>query len=182
MNHQPFENWLLSDEPLSQDNADELDTHLEHCENCRELKNSWSDVVDLFQDVPDVEPLPGFAVRWQERLSFEHQIEKIVRHRWQSIIVLILIGNVIAGLVFLLSTQLFSTFETPLSLLLTGVYRLASFVTFFNAIQNIFFTLLRTATSVVPVGLWVVIGVGLVGSCAIWIISLTSLNVLRRRI
>jgi len=184
MNHQPFEDWLLSEEPLSQKNANALDVHLENCETCRELKNSWSEVVDFFQDIPEVEPMPGFASRWQERLSFEQReikISQTIQQRWQSIIVLILIGNVIAGLVFLLSTQFSSTFDTPISLLLSGVYRLASFVSFLNSIQNIFLTLIRTAVSVVPVGLWVTLGIGLVGVCAIWIISLTSLTMLQRR-
>jgi hypothetical protein len=181
MNHQPFENWLLSEEPLSPENENALEAHLEVCNTCRELNDAWLEVVDLFQDVPDVEPMPGFVSRWQDRLAVERQMELTVRNRWQSIIVLILIGNVIAGLVFLLSTQFLTTFDTPVSLFLTGVYRLASLVSFVNAFQNIFATLFRAITSVVPVWVWAVLGAGLVGSCATWIISITSLSVLPRR-
>lgn len=181
MNHQPFENWLLSEDILSPENMSALQDHLETCDHCRELQSAWTGVLDLFQDVPDIEPAPGFVNRWQARLEVERQIELSIRHRWQSIIMLILTGNVIVGLVVLLGTQFLTTFDTPLELVFSGVYRLASIVTFINMVQNIFITLYRTITSIVPVGLWAVLGLGLVGSSAIWMISLKSLSVLPRR-
>ena len=181
MNHQPFENWLLSEEPLPPDDTLALEEHLEICQHCQNLQGAWSGVVDLFQDVPDMEPAPGFMVRWQDRLTIEKQVEISVRYRWQSMIMLILIANVIAGLVVLLGTQFMTTFDSPLSLLLSGVYRLASFVAMINAVQNFALTLFRTITSVVPAGIWAVLGIGLVGSVATWIISITSLAVLPRR-
>lgn len=178
MNHQPFENWLLSEDSLSPENASTLRDHLESCDHCRELQAAWTGVVGLFQDVPDFEPAPGFVNRWQARLEVERQVELSVRHRWQSIIMLILIGNVIVGLVVLLGTQFLTTFDKPLELVFSGIYRLASIVTYINAAQNVFITLYKTITSVVPAGLWALMGLGLVGSGAIWIISLKSLSVL----
>lgn len=181
MNHQPFENWLLSEEPLSPENAGALQDHLETCDQCQELQTAWNGVIGLFQDVPVLEPELGFVTRWQERLAVERGVELSIRHRWQSIIMLILVGNVIAALVVLLRTQFLTSFESPLELLLSGVYRIASIVTWVNALQNIFITMFRTLTSVVPVGLWALLGLGLVGSSAVWIVSLTSLSVLPRR-
>lgn len=181
MNHLPFENWLLSEETLTPENELLLQDHLETCDQCRELQASWISVIDLFMDVPEVEPAPGFLSRWQGRLEIDRQIELSVRHRWQSIIMLILIGNVIAGLVVLLSTQFLTTFDTPLDFLLSGVYRLASFVTRLNALENILTTLFRTIINVVPAGWWAVLALGLVGAGATWIISLKSLSVLPRR-
>ena len=84
MNHQPFENWLLSEDTLSPENASALRGHLETCDHCRELQAAWTDVSNLFQDVPDIEPAPGFVNRWQTRLEVERQVELSVRHRWQS--------------------------------------------------------------------------------------------------
>jgi predicted anti-sigma-YlaC factor YlaD len=181
MDHQPFENWILSEEPLSPENTGELETHLEKCDHCRELQNAWSGVIDLFQEVPEVEPLPGFVNRWQERLAVEKHIELFVRQRWQSMIMLILLGNVIAGLVFFLGTEFLTNYDTPLSLVMSGVYRFVSLVTTISAIQNIFLTLFRTITSVVPAGIWAILGMGLIGSGAIWIISIKTLSVLPRR-
>jgi hypothetical protein len=181
MNHQPFENWLLSDEDLSPLDTGALDEHLLTCEHCREIKGAWMGVLDLFQEIPDIEPAPGFVNRWQERLEIDRQIELSVRHRWQSIIMLVLIGNVIAALVVLLGTQFFTTFDSPLAFVLSGIYRFASTMAFINVIQNIFLTLFNTVTSIVPAGIWALLGVGLVGSGAIWVISMTSLSVLPRR-
>jgi hypothetical protein len=181
MNHQPFEDWILSEEPLTPENAGELETHLENCDHCRELQDAWNGVIDLFQGTPEVEPLPGFVNRWQERLAVEKKIELSVRYRWQSIILLILIGNISAGLMFLLGTEFLSNFDSPLSLVMSGIYRFVSLVTTINTIQHIFLTLFRTITSVVPAGIWAILGMGLVGSGAIWIISLKTLSVLPRR-
>jgi len=181
MNHQPFEDWLFNEESLSSEERTALNEHTETCEQCKSLQGAFSGVLSLINDVQEVEPAPGFVSRWQERLAAERQMDLVVRNRWQSMIVLILIGNVLAGLVFLLSTQFFSTFDTPVSLVLSGINRLVSFVTFFNTIQNIFLTLVRTISSVVPTGLWAVLGVGLVGACAIWFVSIASLSALKRR-
>ena len=181
MNHQPFEDWLFTEEPLTIEEQSALNEHVEICKHCKSLQNAFSGVLSLIDDVQEVEPAPGFVSRWQERLAAEHQMDLVVRNRWQSMIVLILIGNVLAGLVFLLSTQFFSTFDTPISLVLSGINRLVSFVTLFNTIQNIFLTLLRTISNIVPSGLWAVLGVGLVGACAIWFISIASLSALKRR-
>lgn len=181
MNHQPFENWLLSEDALDPEDALALEAHLTACDHCRELQHAWSGVTGLFREVPDVAPAPGFVNRFQEHLAVEKQVETSARHRWQSMILLILIGNVIAGLVLLLATQFLSTYESPLSLLLSGVYRLAGFVSTVNMIQNILLTLYRTITSVLPAGIWALLGIGLVGSVATWVISMTSLAVLHRR-
>ena len=181
MNHQPFENWLLSEETLSPEEVSALEEHIESCQHCREIQDAWVGILDLFQEVPAVEPAQGFVNRWQDRLAIDQQVETSVKHRWQSMIMLILIVHAIAGLVFLLGTQFLTTFNSPLSLLLSGVYRLASFVAMFNAVQNFFLTLFRTITSVVPAGIWAFLGIGLVGSVATWIISISSLAVLPRR-
>lgn len=181
MNHQPFETWLLSEETLSPENTGALDAHLETCGHCRALKDSWAGVLDLFTDVPDLDPPSDFVSRWQERLVSEHQMDLSIRHRWQSMIMLILLGNIIAALVFLLGTQFLTTFETPTQVILSFVYRLATFVMVANGFQNLATTLIRTFTSIVPAGIWAILGLGLVGSGAIWIISMKSLSVLPRR-
>jgi len=181
MNHQPFENWLLSEDPLPPENKRELDAHLQTCDQCRDLQEACFGVATLFQDVLELEPAPGFVERWSDRLAIEKRLDQSVRHRWQSIIMLILIVNVIGGLVFLLGSQFLTTFDTPMALLLSGIYRLTSMVTIVNTVQNIFITLFRTIISVVPAGLWAILGVGLIGSGAIWFISITSLYELPRR-
>ncbi len=181
MNHQPFEKWLLSEDPLSPEEKQSLDFHLSTCEQCQELQDSWYGVKDLFLEVPDIEPATGFTNRWLERLKAEKQLSQVGRNRWQSVIMLILFANVITGLVILLATQFLTTFETPLSLVMSGIYRLMTTMALINSIQNISITILRTIFSVVPVGFWALLGLGLIGSVVTWIISITSLSALPRR-
>jgi len=181
MNHQPFETWLLSDETLSPENARTLEAHLQTCEHCQQLQVGWLGVVDLFDGAPDVEPAPGFANRWQTRLEAERQVGLVARYRWQSWILLILIANVVAGLIFLLGTQFLTTFESPTQFVLFWVYRLASTLTFATAVQHIFVTLLRTLNSIVPTGFLVALVAGLGASSVVWIVSITSLAAIPRR-
>jgi predicted anti-sigma-YlaC factor YlaD len=181
MNHQPFDQWLLSDDPLLPEDQSVFEDHLNACQQCRDLQGAWLGVAELFQEVPEVEPAAGFSQRWMARLENEKQMDQVMRHRWQSLILLILFANVITGLVILLGTQFLTTFDTPLSLVMSGIYRLTSTVKMINAIQNISITLLRTIIGVVPTGLWALLGLGLVGSIATWIISILSLSALPRR-
>ena len=181
MNHQPFETWLLSDEPLSPENTSALDEHLKTCQHCQQLQDGWLGVVNLFDDAPDVEPAPGFVTRWQAHLEADRQVGLVARYRWQPWIMLILIANVIAGLVFWLGTQLFTTFESPTQFVLFWIYRLVSTLTFVTTAQNILVTLLRTLTSVVPAGVWIALAAGLGASSVVWVISMASLAAIPRR-
>jgi hypothetical protein len=61
MNHLPFEIWLLSEEPLSTEDSQALQDHLQECEQCSRLREAWSGVEVLFADVPEIEPQPGFV-------------------------------------------------------------------------------------------------------------------------
>ena len=128
MTHQPFETWLLSEEPLLPEDAASLDAHLETCQHCQSLQNSWSGVLNLFGEIPNVEPSPDFMNRWQNKLAQERFLDTKSRHRWQSIIMLILISNVIVGLVFLLGTQFLTSFETPADLILPTIYRFTALI------------------------------------------------------
>ena len=80
MSHQPYESWLLSDEPLDEENQQTLQTHLETCESCRALSNALHNVNGTFAQNPAPTPKPGFTKRWQTRLAIyrqEHQQRKM---------------------------------------------------------------------------------------------------------
>ncbi len=175
MNHQPFEAWLLSDEDLLPEDALALEQHLASCAQCAALQAALSGVDDLFADVSD------FMAHWQETFALDRQIELISRHRWQSVIMLILIGNIIAGLVFLFGTQFLTTFDTPIQIILSWMYRLAAYVSFINGFQNLILTLYRTLTNIVPAGIWAVLATGLTGAFLVWFVTIKSLFVLPRR-
>jgi hypothetical protein len=181
MNHQPFEDWLLSDEPLSSDNHQALQEHLETCEECRELQDSWQGVMSLIESTVPMEPAAGFMDRWQQRLEADRQLALLSRQRWQSWIMLILVANVASLFLFILGAGVFSVFESPVEIILAGVYRLTSVVILLNTFQDILGTLMRTLISVVPIGVWAAFAAGLGASCVVWVVSMTSLLKLTRR-
>jgi len=73
MSHQPFETWLLSDENLDEEQEKALQAHLEGCQQCQQLSQSWTQVQSLISTSSMPEPAPGFSLRWQQRLAVGRQ-------------------------------------------------------------------------------------------------------------
>ncbi|MCS7010439.1 MAG: hypothetical protein N2049_05470 [Anaerolineales bacterium] len=69
MNHQPFEDWLLEETPLSLQQRQALETHLHVCPSCRAL----AEVNRALRITHLVDPPPGFVHRFQIRLAAERR-------------------------------------------------------------------------------------------------------------
>ncbi len=176
MNHQPFETWLLSEEPLSPEQASELAEHLAGCQHCQQVQAAWLSVAQLFSAVPPLDPAPGFVQRWQERLAVDRALSREMRQRWQSWILLIGIANAAAFILVLMGLQFYSTYDSLMEYLLSLVYRGAATLTLITGVQNLFATLLRTIPGIVPLSWWIVLIVLLcVGSLA-WVVALTKIT------
>jgi hypothetical protein len=65
MEHQPFENWILSETPLTPTQALDLDGHIAICTHCRTIKEGMLSVEDLFRSATFESPSPGFAQRFK---------------------------------------------------------------------------------------------------------------------
>ena len=181
MNHQPFEIWLLSDEPLSTDEAQSLQAHLQECEQCRELQTAWKGVGLLFDEVPPMGPAPGFVNRWQTHLEISRQADRLMRQRWQSWILLIAIGNAAAFTLLLTGLLISNTYDSVLEYLLSWVYRGVATLTLLDGIQGVFFTLFRSIPAALPVGVWAILGAVLSLTVLIWIFSIAKLTSMPRR-
>jgi hypothetical protein len=181
MNHQPFENWLLSDDPLSDENEHALREHMANCEQCKEIEDAWLDVTNLFTEIQGVEPAPGFVNRWQVTLETDRAAVKAMRQRWQSWIVLVLIANGAALALLLMGVQLFQTYDSVTDFVLSWVYRAATAMVVASGFQNAFVTLFRTIPGLIPTGWWIGIAITLSVSTLLWIVSMTKLTSLPRR-
>ncbi|HBX69652.1 MAG TPA: hypothetical protein DEH25_09805 [Chloroflexi bacterium] len=181
MNHQPFENWLFSEEPLPENDERTLRNHLADCEQCSSLEDAWLDVANLFETVPEVDPAPGFVNRWQITLEADRVAAKAARQRWQSWILLVLIANGAALALVLTGVQLFRTYGSFSEFVLSWVYRAATLVVIASGIQNVFVTLARTLPILVPTSWWVGIVITLSMSTLLWIVSMAKLTSLPRR-
>ena len=181
MNHQPFENWLLSEDPLPEEDERALRDHLVDCDHCNELEDAWLNVANLFADVPAVGPHPGFVNRWQATLEADKAAVKAMRQRWQSWILLVLIANGAAVVLLSMGVQLFRTYDSVTDWILSWVYKAATAMVLASGFRNAFVTLFRTVPQLIPTGWWIAIAATLTISTVVWIVSMSKLSSLPRR-
>jgi predicted anti-sigma-YlaC factor YlaD len=135
MNHQPFEKWLLADEPPTGEQTLELRNHLRDCPRCRQLEVSWAEVNDLFQNSEQIAPAPGFTTRFQTRLEAQQaRNRRLYRQPW---FLLVLNIGIAAVLLILLGLQLWRAFNSTAQLLLVKAFFLSIVLTIADVVQNI---------------------------------------------
>ena len=79
MSHQPFEDWLFSDEQLNNQQKENMQAHLMQCEQCQSVANALNHVNTTFKNSSNPEPSQGFTQRWFEKLSITREQQKIKR-------------------------------------------------------------------------------------------------------
>ncbi len=154
MNHQPFEEWLLADEPPVGEQAIELREHLRDCPHCRELEASWACVHKLIQTSEQIAPEPGFTDRWQARLQAQQQQAYTRKRHSQPWILFALNFLIAAALLVLLGYQILRAFNSPAQWLLVKAFLLSLILTVVETGQDILSTSLEVAARF-PVVLWV---------------------------
>lgn len=180
MDHKLFEQWLFSDEPLSPDQSQALRAHLEICESCRQLSKAWSGVQSLFEEVPQMEPSPGFADRWivRQEAQFKRELYQLNRRRTRLTLSITSLGA--ALFLSLMAYQLFSTVGTPMQLLFMGIFQVTSFISKLIAIKDIMTTFLAIVFGLVTPAYWAAIAAGLGLLSLLWLISLRQVFQHRR--
>jgi uncharacterized membrane protein (DUF485 family) len=133
MNHQPFREWLLSDQQLTQEQAGLLQDHLSSCASCSQLENSWQQIEEVIHKVPPAEPASGFIDRWQSHLA-EYQNLRQKRRSW-----LIISGTavIVISLLAVLVNQIWSLMQAPGQYLAMWFERLVGVISIYYALRNI---------------------------------------------
>ncbi len=109
MNHQPFRDWLLADESLSEQQAKALQEHLRTCDTCNRLGTAWGEVEAVISRAALFEPASGFVERWQVRLVAQQLHQQKVKG-WYVIGATSLL---VVALIVLLSAQIWSIIQNP---------------------------------------------------------------------
>jgi len=86
MVHQPYEAWLLDDDPLTSEQERDLRVHLRNCPHCAALARANL----TLRAAAVVAPPGGFVLRFQERLAAQRQAQR--RRSMIGVFLLILIG------------------------------------------------------------------------------------------
>jgi len=176
LNHLPFEDWLLSRETLSPDEAEQLQDHLQSCQACTLLSVALREVDRELHAAPVSSPAPGFANRWMRRLEAERR----QLHRRQTFIVMFLSIGGAMSLLALLTLAVFPVMRSPLPVFLAYLYELTSSVTVASVLGKALATVLKAVFEMIPVTQWAAIWVAFAGLGALWIVALHRLIMPRR--
>ena len=165
MNHRPFEDWLLDDQPLIPEQSRDLQTHLRGCDSCSAIAESNL----ALRSARLMSPAPGFTVRWQERLVIARRAQR--QRNVIGILAFSLGGLLFLGL--LVGPTLRSLIGSPAEWIAMLVHTLLFAYTLFVAILEAGSVLFRVLPSFVPTFVWLVMlsafcGLGLLGSVSIW--------------
>ena len=167
MKHQQFENWILMDIVLNQQQQRELHGHLNQCSQCQALYKANHQIAHLFKTAPMPVPAAGFSTRWME------QIDKAEKRK-NRLILFITLGVISLATLILLSTvslELSSVVGGFPQMMLELITLIANWIVFLNQISNIVTPLLRVSAKLLsPVWLYVAV-FGLSGITAAWTIA-----------
>ncbi len=133
MDHQPFRNWLVSDEQLTAEQKQSLQEHLATCESCSQIKSSWKELDLHFQNSVEVSPAAGFTQRFQSRLV-EYQAAQQLRTSWLTIGAMALLAIILLGM---LVSQVWQLIQAPGPYMMVWFDRLVSVISVYYLLQNI---------------------------------------------
>jgi hypothetical protein len=157
MCHQPYESWLISEQPLPPENEQKLHEHLASCDTCRQLSYSWSEVQDIFQELQFATPSPGFTGRWQSRLVEFQLIETERKQKRISWIFFAAMAGAAAILFGLMAVQFFSSTQAPIQLFIGGLTLIAGFLNLASAMQIALIPFLNVILVSVPTYWWLIL-------------------------
>lgn len=165
MNHRPFEDWLLSGEPLSSAQTSELRGHLTSCEYC----SSLVEVNTALRGAQVAAPAPGFGARFEARLQAQR-----VRQRRRTLWGLFFLGVASAGVMIVFAVRFLPALGQPgLELLTAYVPAVVSLLNSARATSAIISVLLHITAGFVPGYAWALAAVlcGLLGW--LWVVSIS---------
>lgn len=164
MKHQPFEEWLLNDIPLSHAQKRELDLHVRSCAYCSALLETEK----VLRSVKMAAPGEGFAARFQTRLAERRLAER--RRRILGAALFLLGGT--AFLLWLLAPSLFAVFASPQAWVVALVKWGIFLVTTLQAAAQAGWVVLRVAADLMPPFAWLILLSAFAGMSLIWSISI----------
>jgi anti-sigma factor RsiW len=161
MNHQPYEDLLLDDAPLTPGEKEMLSQHLATCPQCARLEQSLRALDHEFKVAPAVSPAIGFTSRWQASLPARRKKHE----REQTRIILIS-----------MATTVVATCITLAAFLIPNISPVTIFVNLFTDLVKLvysvaqFWSFIGSFFSAIPAGLTI----GILITISAWL-SLTLL-------
>lgn len=167
MNHQPFENWLLDEEPLTSQQQRDLQNHLRSCTACSGIADSRI----ALHSTHLVSPAPGFTDRFRPRLAAWRREQQ--RRQAIGVLLLVLIG---VGLLYALAgPAMLEAARSPATWLGEITIYAVEMLTLMSVIGHVGGILLRLLPTALPSMAWpaVVLLGGILA--AVWIVAMRKL-------
>lgn len=177
MKHQPYESWLFEQETLSQDQARELEDHLEICAGCHTLATAWKDIEGQLLSASMVAPAPGFTQRWRSRLADHNR--RTGQLQMGAVLLATTIGS--AALAFLFGVELLPLLQSAVPAFVAWSGKFAIFVANLSPFRTVIGILIEAALENIPLIYRVSLPLCLAGLTAFWVVSLHRLNYRRIR-
>jgi hypothetical protein len=168
MNHRPFEDWLLNDQPLTPTEKRDLDAHIHTCKYCAALAETGLEL----RSVRMVSPMPGFTARFQMRLATQRMADR--RRRLWGLIVLLVGG--FGLLLWLTAPYLLAFLAAPGEWITMAIGTLLFMFTSVQTLGEVALVLFRVAPGFIPPYIWMVIASALAGIGLLWTISIWRLG------
>jgi hypothetical protein len=164
MNHRPFEDWLLAEEPLTAEQKADLQGHLKTCSSCMAL----AEVNIALRSKKLSAPAPGFRTRFQSRLAVRRSAQQ--RRNFGGIVILVV--GALGMLVWLFYPFLQWAYQSPMEIFIAWITTVNLIFTSLLAYGRAGSVILRVASDFVPVYLWVAVFAltGLLG--LLWVVSI----------
>jgi hypothetical protein len=164
MNKQdPFEDLILRDSALSEEEKTSLESHLLTCVRCCQLQAGWATARKEIQTAPEHHPAAGFSHRWAASLperrfkAQQQQVKKFLRY---------LIGITLISFIGLVITVLIGT--SPLELLSGALHTGMVVFLYGKHIQNLLLVTMHSVPLILPVTLWILITTGFCLTVFVW--------------
>jgi hypothetical protein len=164
MNHQPFEDWLLNDMPITHEQKHELDLHVRVCAYCSALAETGI----ALKSVKKVSAQTGFTTRFQARLVQRKLVERR-RRIWGT--ALFTLGG-LAMLMWLASPYLASFISSPATWISALVGWAIFVITTVQALAQAGSVFLQIIPDFLSPFAWMVILSAVAGVSLLWSISI----------
>ncbi len=168
MNHRPFEDWLLDDQPLDPQQQRDLQNHLRDCVSCSAIVESNM----ALRGTRMLSPEPGFADRFAVRLA-----RRCVEQRWRQVIGTVLL--VLSGLgmmVILAGPAVVDALTSPSAWITAVVGYFLFVITSFRVLSEAGEVLLRVLPSFISPAGWFVTVAAFTGLLVLWAYAIRRLG------
>lgn len=164
MNHRPFEDWLLEDQPLSTQQERDLQRHLRDCTSCSAIAESNL----ALHSTRWMMPAAGFTDRYESRLERWR-----AQQRWRQILgTLVLVMGGLILLYALAAPAILQVLRAPADWVTTAASYLVLLVTSLRILSDVGGILLRDLPRFVSPFGWLALFLAGAGVELVWMYSM----------